>query len=182
MDCKSLNSIEIPNSVTSIGKYAFYNCFALKSVRIPDTIYTIKKEAFYACRELTSLTIPKHVTSISDGAFNECKALIDVYYLTDRPIEESTEIFSYSTYNNATLWVPEGAVFNYQNTNPWNSFSTIKEFDNSNVNEVMEDVNPSVPYEVYTMEGVKIENNEYGQAPGIYIIRQGDIIKKIAVK
>ncbi len=53
--CSGLTSVTIPNSVTSIGNYAFYNCSALTSVTIPNSIISIGKYAFSGCSGLTTL-------------------------------------------------------------------------------------------------------------------------------
>ena len=73
--CKSLKSIEIPDSVISIGTMAFYNCTSLTSITIPDSVTNIGGSAFENCTSLTSITIPDSVTSIGDGAFAGCSAL-----------------------------------------------------------------------------------------------------------
>ncbi len=66
---KTDSEYAIPNSVTSIGNYAFENCTNLTSVTIPDSVTSIGRYAFYDCTSLTSVTIPNSVTSIGDGAF-----------------------------------------------------------------------------------------------------------------
>ena len=67
----------IPNSVTSIGDYAFYYCKGLTSVTIPSSVTSIGKSAFsYA--GLTSINIPSSVTSIGTFAFNKCSGLTSV--------------------------------------------------------------------------------------------------------
>ena len=68
-NCFSLTSITIPNSVTRIGYYAFYNCDGLTSITIPNSVTSIGEYAFYNCDGLTSVTIPESVTSIGDYAF-----------------------------------------------------------------------------------------------------------------
>ena len=67
--------VTIPDSVTSIGGSAFYDCFSLTSVTIPDSVTSIGDCAFYGCTSLTSVTIPDSVTSISDSGFSGCKRL-----------------------------------------------------------------------------------------------------------
>ena len=58
----------IPDSVTSIGEYAFYNCHGLTSVTIPGSVTTIGNSAFSGCTGLTGVTIPGTVKSIGEGA------------------------------------------------------------------------------------------------------------------
>ena len=62
----------IPNSVTNIGDYAFYNCTSLTSVTIPDSVTSIGLSAFQGCSGLTSITIPDSVTRIDTSAFYGC--------------------------------------------------------------------------------------------------------------
>ena len=51
--CISLQDINIPSNVTSIGYTAFYYCKSLKSITIPDSVKIIRDWAFYKCPELT---------------------------------------------------------------------------------------------------------------------------------
>ena len=67
--CKSLTSITIPDSVTSIGLSTFYDCTSLTSITIPDSATSIGKNAFADCTSLTSITIPDSVTNIGNKAF-----------------------------------------------------------------------------------------------------------------
>ena len=74
-NCTSLTSVTIPDSVTTIGYYAFQNCTGLTSVTIGDSVTTIGGYAFYNCTSLTSITIPNSVTSIGSYAFKGCSLL-----------------------------------------------------------------------------------------------------------
>ena len=74
----SITSVTIPNSVTSIGDYAFLKCYSLTSVTIPNSVTSIGNGAFQDCRDLTSLAIPNSVTNIGDGAFEYCYGLTSV--------------------------------------------------------------------------------------------------------
>ena len=76
--CKHLTSINIPTSVTSIEYQTFYGCTGLTSVNIPTSVTSIKYEAFSGCTGLTSINIPSSVTSIGDSAFSDCAGLTNV--------------------------------------------------------------------------------------------------------
>ena len=71
----SIKSIVIPDSVTSIGAYAFAGCTGLSSVTIPDSVIIIGDSAFSRCNGLTSVSIGSGVTSIGDSAFEYCSII-----------------------------------------------------------------------------------------------------------
>ncbi len=73
-----LTSITFPNSVISIGDWTFSHCTSLTSVTIPNSVTSIGNNAFYGCTSLTSVTIPNSVTSIGGSAFSECSSLASV--------------------------------------------------------------------------------------------------------
>ena len=73
--CSGLTSISIPNSVTAIGNWAFYRCSGLTSVNIPNSVTAIGSSAFSGCSGLTSVNIPNSVTAIGSWAFYGCSGL-----------------------------------------------------------------------------------------------------------
>ena len=73
-----VTSVTIPNSVTTIDYWAFRFCSGLTDVTIGNSVASIGFQAFYGCSSLTSVTIPNSVTSIGVGAFSECSGLISV--------------------------------------------------------------------------------------------------------
>ncbi|MCQ2088193.1 MAG: leucine-rich repeat domain-containing protein [Bacilli bacterium] len=68
----------IPNSVTEIGEYAFYECYNLTSINIPNSVTEIGSGAFGYCHDLTSINIPNSVTEIGSGAFAWCESLTSI--------------------------------------------------------------------------------------------------------
>ena len=74
----SLASVNIPDSVTSIGNYAFYNCSGLTSVTVPNSVISIGQYAFYNCSNLASVDIGNSVAPIGAYAFANCSSLTSV--------------------------------------------------------------------------------------------------------
>ncbi|MBP3761494.1 MAG: leucine-rich repeat protein, partial [Ruminococcus sp.] len=76
----SLTKIEIPDSVTSIGEYAFFGCSSLTKIEIPDSVTSIGEYAFFGCSSLTEIKVPDSVTSIGYGAFYQYADSMGNYY------------------------------------------------------------------------------------------------------
>ena len=77
-NCSSLTSITIPDSVTSIGNFAFYNCSSLTSITIPDSVASIGNSAFYNCSSLTNIKLPDVIDIISGNTFRDCSSLLNI--------------------------------------------------------------------------------------------------------
>ncbi len=79
-NCENLTSIVIPDSVTSIGDEVFYGCTGLTSVGIGEGVTSIGSRAFLGCSGLTNITIPERVTTIGLEAFFGCGGLTEIRY------------------------------------------------------------------------------------------------------
>ncbi len=77
--CINMTSVEMPEGVTSIGNNAFSACRNLTSVVIPESVTNIGFAAFMACNGLTSVTIPAGVASISSTSFGACFILENIF-------------------------------------------------------------------------------------------------------
>lgn len=73
-ESKYLYGIEIPNSVTKLGK-AFNKCENLQSVSIPGSVATIQEGTFNGCGKLSNVEIGEGVKNIGNGAFNGCNSI-----------------------------------------------------------------------------------------------------------
>ena len=123
----------IPNSVTSIGSYAFYDCSSLTSITIPNSVTSIGDDAFYGCSGLTSITISNSVTSIGYYAFYGCSNLSNFTINNSTPFAVSTMYYFSSS---ATLTVPNGSAKAYKDLGGfWGQFAAIKEEANVNISE-----------------------------------------------
>lgn len=97
---KTLFSIKLPNSLTSIGEGAFRNCSGLTSITIPsnvtsigvsafeystlrtvtmsNSVTNIGSSAFYHCASLQNITLSSSITTIGSSAFYECTDLTSI--------------------------------------------------------------------------------------------------------
>jgi Flp pilus assembly protein protease CpaA len=119
--CSSLTSIEIPNSVNTIGDYAFENCYSLNSVIIGNSVTSIGVYAFYGCQDLTSITIPNSVEHIGDFAFYDCSNLASMTVLAVNPPTLATEALV-GLNTQIPVYVPCESVGVYVNE-AWGGFS-----------------------------------------------------------
>ncbi len=71
-------SVEIGEGVTSLGKYAFYDCASMTSIALPDSLTVISSNSFDACINLPSIYIPKGVGTIGSDAFAACSSLASI--------------------------------------------------------------------------------------------------------
>lgn len=91
----------IPDSVMSIGAYAFAHCGELTDITFPDRLARIGDHAFSGCASLTRLTIPSGVTQIGKSAFEACGSLTGIW-VTDGNSNYSSD--------------KHGVLFNYDKT------------------------------------------------------------------
>jgi hypothetical protein len=74
-NCTALASISLPESLTSIGTYTFQYCISLASISLPESLQSIGNSAFQYCPSLASISLPESLQSIGTYAFSGCTAL-----------------------------------------------------------------------------------------------------------
>jgi len=120
--CSSLTSVNIPNTVATLGTDAFFGCTSLTNVNIANSVTSIGQNGFYGCTSLTSITIPSSVTSIVRQAFQSCSSLASVTVLATTPPTLGTSAFN----NNASgrkIYVPAESVEAYKTATNWSTYA-----------------------------------------------------------
>ena len=110
-------NVEFPNGLTTIGDYAFAGCSDLQSIEIPNSI-----------------------TSIGYSAFANCN-ISKVTCLASRPPTIATNTFANETYNNGTLFIPEGSENAFYVAEGWKKFKTIETIKEQKPSTIPQDVN-----------------------------------------
>ncbi|MCX6327378.1 MAG: leucine-rich repeat protein [Bacteroidia bacterium] len=152
MSKRSLISVLLPATVTSVENYAFYGSSGLTSVILPSSLISIKSGAFRSCNSLTSITIPSFVTSIGQDAFYDCLGLTSViipkglatiggsaFYncngltsiyshgVTPVDLNSSSDVFFNVNKTTCILHVSYGSSGLYSAANQWKDFLNIVE-------------------------------------------------------
>ena len=76
-DCNNLETVEFPNTLTTIGEGAFMNSH-LRDVVIPDSVRTIESNAFAGCGLMYKLSLGSGLTTIGDFAFEWCSPSVRI--------------------------------------------------------------------------------------------------------
>ena len=72
-------AVEVPDGVTEIGNFAFYNCGNLQKIMLPASVTKIDWGAFWQCSGLETLTVQGNLAKIGESAFSDCTKLSAVY-------------------------------------------------------------------------------------------------------
>lgn len=177
---KNLTSVNISESVKTIGNDAFSFCSTLYSIKIPEGVESIKDNAFNSS-SLKKVFLPASIKTLHDHIFLGCDSLNSIYSFIISPNSinyiqgsgVSYNIFSWHSYNNGILYVPSGAINLYKNLWPWSSFNNIVEFDTEGIDDVIVDQNNELLNitSIYTIDGRYVNTKDTSTLPnGIYII------------
>ena len=120
-DCGNLTSVELPDSVTSIGAYAFYNSH-LSSIDVGNGIQNIEAFGFGTCQYLTSLVLPATLTSIMNQAFYASGNLTSITILATTPPVLNANAFQ-ATSANLVIYVPASSLSAYKAATNWSSIA-----------------------------------------------------------
>lgn len=151
--------IKFCNSYSNPLFYAhslYINGTEIKDLVIPDSVTSIGDYAFSECSSLKSVTIPSSLASIGYTSFTGCTNLSSVYSYAETPPVMYEDAFSEATYQAATLYVPKGCADIYNDDAVWYLFNTIVEGEHvSGVDDVIAAGNASEVTGYYNLHGVR---------------------------
>jgi hypothetical protein len=125
--CEALPSVRLPNSLKTINNYTFNYCTSLTSIDIPNSVTSIGKSVFEGCKSLTSVTLSSSIESIGELAFASCNALMKVDTRIETPFKINENVFPTQVKMVATLHVPVGKKLVYSTTAGWSDFVNVED-------------------------------------------------------
>ncbi len=131
--CSALEEVKFAENsvIETIGESPFYMCRSLTSINIPNSVTYIGGYAFASCRGLPEITLPSSLEAIHYAAFQYCVALRKVY--SNNPTPPTCEytgdicVFDGVDYDSCTLYVPAGSYDDYASAKEWEDFMAIVE-------------------------------------------------------
>ena len=209
--CYNLNAItavQLPNTVTSVGAYAFAECSKLKDIamgtalkvigyrafancesivelHIGESVETIDRYAFYNCNAVTKISIGSHVNWIGDHAFDNCTQVEEIYcYAPNPPTAERRTFYSYTP----ILRVSYTAGALYRSDSIFGLFNTIGYYDNTGVEDLVIDgititngtIHCNEPFTIYDLLGNNVTASN-GSLQGVYIVRTASAAQKVVL-
>lgn len=159
------------------AKKLYCNGKEVTEANIPEGITTISDYAFYNCVPLTKVTIPASVTSIGGYAFTNCSNIKYVYCKPTTPPTIGSQVFMHIAdgsyhYTNCTIYVPEGSVTAYISAAGWVDYADriMSEYSANNViRYTSTDGKVVTPYSADVF-GVTIVSNSYTDGQGVIVL------------
>lgn len=123
-----VRKLVLPNSLTNIGKQAFYAA-EMESVVLPDNLRTVSYGLFQSCKNLTSVTLGSNCELISEYCFDGC-TLKHLYVKASYPPVCTQEAFTgaKNLFDGCELHVPAESVDLYRNAKVWQQFIRISPY------------------------------------------------------
>lgn len=129
-NCTSLRELTIPETVYGLGVESFQNCTAIPFVNIPKGISSVGARSFQGCTGVQWITLSNRVTSLGAQSFDGCSNIRYIKSYNEVP-PVGMPSFAQDVIDYATVFVPEGFVPDYQESDTWWEFFSIREMTNA---------------------------------------------------
>ena len=103
----------IPNSIVTIGRYAFAGCEWLRNVTIPANVTTIENYAFSDCSGIDSITVPSSVANLGTGVFERCSYMKSINVVSDNLNYSSLDGVVFNKRQDTLIAYPPGRIGMY---------------------------------------------------------------------
>ena len=168
-----IEEVEIPDTVTEIGNYAFHNFRKVKKINIPNSVTNIGEFAFYCCDSLISITIPNSVTSIGANTFEYCSSLTSI-----------TIPNSVTSIENSTFWLCTGltsiTIPESVTSIGYDAFRGCSSLTNITIPESVTSIGDNAFYGCSSLTNINVqkENSNYSSIDGILFNKTQTVIIK----
>ena len=174
-NCTSLQKVSFPESVTKIETSVFYQCASLESIILPPNITEVATALFFQCTSLRSVTTPAAVTNIGLTPFLECNKLTEITCLATTPPTLHMMAFLQMAQADITLYVPEEAVETYKATPMWKDFN-VQAITGTGISATLNDKGQMINDKWYDMSGRKLDGKP--NAKGVFIHEGRKVVMK----
>ena len=195
--CYDLESIKLSDTIKRLEN-GLLTYTGIKTIEIPEGVTSIANFVCSNCEQLEKVSMPSTLEEIGGYSFRGCTALKEINLYSVTPPNAISEMhFSDVTYELATLNVPIGSLELYKGHSVWGKFVNINEIDYSGIDTIKHKeisvkligntiiVSGNENIEIYDISGNVIYRGENTHVevsiPGVYIVRVGDIIKKVVL-
>ena len=179
-NCIKLQSVTFGNNIPEIKNHTFENCEVLKKVENSPALISIGEWAFSGCVGMEYFSVGDKATSFGEEAFSDCTGLTEFYSYAATPPVCGKQALDDIIKWNCKLYVPIGSENLYKDAPQWKDFFFRIGIESGIDTIFIDPQNNNI--EIFDINGIKLTTRLEDLPAGIYIVRQGKNVKKIAVK
>lgn len=177
--CTGLEQVEISPNLTAIGSKSFYSCNGLTSVVVPDKVKSIASLAFFGCLNLESITIPASVTTLDSSFVYGCTNLKKIEFKGTQAQWNALSIDPRYLPVGVSIVCTDGTIGGGSDPNVKNYSLTVcgKAVTSANCDNILEDPAGTTPRAVYDPDSKTLTLNGTIKAAAADTKKTGAIIK-----
>ncbi|MDY6206727.1 MAG: leucine-rich repeat domain-containing protein [Prevotella sp.] len=156
--CEGLETVTYPTELKVICDGAFMSCYGLKDILIPEKVDSLGMSAYLVCESAKTISIPAGMKTISKFAFARCESVKEIYCYAKVPPTCPPDAFNDIDTEVCVLYVPKGTLADYQKTEGFSIFTTMKEIEEAQTLVLDEkDYNNTYDLEQHLNETLNVE-------------------------